>query len=75
VAVCFLRKGNGNRQAHVRISGFCKRVSVARQNYIYGDSVAIVDFHTPFTTIIIHKKEIAKRIGNQFELLWKLAKD
>ncbi len=41
---------------------------------IYGNKVAIVDFHKPFTTIIIEKKEIADAYRNQFEILWDIAK-
>jgi len=52
-----------------------KGLQLPVRTMIYGDKVAIVDFHKPFTTIIIHKKEIAKAYTDQFELLWKLAKE
>jgi HTH-type transcriptional regulator, sugar sensing transcriptional regulator len=41
---------------------------------IYGNKVAIVDFHKPFTTIIIENKEIAESYKKHFNMLWKLAK-
>lgn len=48
--------------------------SMPIRTMIYGNKVAIVDFHKPFTTIIIEKKEIAKAYTKQFDMLWKLAK-
>lgn len=41
---------------------------------IYGDKVAIVDFHEPITTIIIESKEIAESYKKHFDFLWKIAK-
>ncbi len=41
---------------------------------IYGDKIAMVDFTKPITTIIIHKKEIAKSYMGHFNMLWKIAK-
>jgi predicted DNA-binding transcriptional regulator len=51
-----------------------KGLEVPVRTMIYGDKVAIVDFHKPFTTIIIEKKEIADNYKKQFNLLWKIAK-
>lgn len=41
---------------------------------IYGNKVAIVDFHKPFTTIIIENKDIAESYKKHFNMLWKLSK-
>ncbi|MFC2134544.1 TrmB family transcriptional regulator [Bacteroidota bacterium] len=48
--------------------------SMPIRTMIYGDKVAIVDFHKPFTTIIIDKKEIADSYRKQFKFLWSIAK-
>ena len=42
---------------------------------IYQNSVAIIDWTKPITTIIIDKKEIADGYRKYFELLWKIAKN
>ena len=41
---------------------------------IYGNTVAIVDFTDPMTTVILNKKSIADTYKNHFNLLWKIAK-
>ena len=41
---------------------------------IYGDKVAIVDFHGPIITIIIESKEIASSYKKHFDFLWGIAK-
>ena len=42
---------------------------------IYGDKVAIVDFHKPITTIIIHNKAIAESYKKHYKFLWSIAKN
>ena len=51
-----------------------KGLTLPIRTMIYGDKVAIVDFHKPFTTVIIENKYIAKNYKDHFEILWKLAK-
>lgn len=51
-----------------------KGFNVPIRTMIMGDKVAIVDFSPPITTIIIHKKEIAKGYKKHFDFLWKIAK-
>lgn len=51
-----------------------KGFSLPIRTMIYGNKVAIVDFHKPFTTIIIKKKQIAESYKKHFNLLWKIAK-
>lgn len=41
---------------------------------MYGDKVALIDFHKPFTTIIIENKDVAQSYRQHFEFLWKIAK-
>jgi len=41
---------------------------------IFGNKVAIVDFHKPFTTILIENKDIAENYKTHFNALWKQAK-
>ncbi|UCD03713.1 MAG: hypothetical protein JSW73_04195 [Candidatus Woesearchaeota archaeon] len=42
---------------------------------IYGDNIAISLWTKNPISILIHHKDIAKSYRNQFEILWKLAKD
>ncbi|MBP7708742.1 hypothetical protein KA107_03575 [Candidatus Pacearchaeota archaeon] len=51
-----------------------KGLTAPIRTMIYGEKVAIVDFNTPFTTIIIEKKEVAESYRKHFDLLWKIAK-
>jgi len=48
--------------------------SLPVRTMIYGNKVAIVDFHKPFTTIIIENKKVAESYREHFNVLWKIAK-
>jgi sugar-specific transcriptional regulator TrmB len=61
-----------NKNANIRY--LSKEFSQPIRTMISGDKVFIVDFTEPMTTIIIHKKEIAKAYKKHFEILWKIAK-
>jgi hypothetical protein len=50
-----------------------KEYEIPVRTMVYGNKVAIVDFHKPMTTIIIDKKEVAQSYMNYFNLLWKVA--
>jgi HTH-type transcriptional regulator, sugar sensing transcriptional regulator len=41
---------------------------------VYGNTVALVDWTEPITTIFIEKKEIAEGFMKYFNVLWKMAK-
>ncbi len=41
---------------------------------IYGNKIAIVDFSSPITTIIIENKGVAQSYKRHFDFLWKIAK-
>lgn len=41
---------------------------------IWGNSVGLIDWTEPITTVIIDKPEIAQRYRKHFEQLWKIAK-
>lgn len=44
------------------------------RTFVYGNKVAIIDFHKPFTTIIIENKEVAESYRKHFYFLWNIAK-
>ena len=44
------------------------------RTFVYGNKVAIIDFHKPFTTIIIENKEVAESYRKHFYFLWEIAK-
>lgn len=51
-----------------------KGFTTPTRTFVYGDKVAIISFHEPFTTIIIENKEVSESYRKHFYLLWKLAK-
>ncbi len=51
-----------------------KNFNLPIRTMIYGNKVAIVDFHTTITTVIINKKEIAENYKKFFDFLWSIAK-
>ena len=66
------------RSGHVTVAG--ARIKILPEEYlsplqveIYGDSVAIIDWTEPITTVILDKKEVAEGYCKHFELLWKLS--
>ena len=61
-----------NKNAKIRY--ISKEYVIPVRTMVYGNKVAIVDFTSPMTTIIIQKAEIAKAYMNHFNLLWKTAK-
>ena len=68
------RKGFKSPNPNAKIRYIPKEFIIPVRTMVYGDKVAIVDFTEPMTTIIIHKKEIAKAYKEHFNLLWKTAK-
>ena len=44
------------------------------RTFVYGNKVAIIDFHKPFTVIIIENKDVAQSHRDHFNFLWKIAK-
>ena len=44
------------------------------RTFVYGNKVAIIDFHKPFTAIIIENKDIARSYRDHFNFLWKMAR-
>lgn len=51
-----------------------KEYNLPVRTMVYGNTVAIVDFVEPMTTIIINKKSVADTYRTHFNILWKLAK-
>jgi sugar-specific transcriptional regulator TrmB len=52
-----------------------KGFTTPTRTFVYGNKVAIIDFHKPFTTIIIENKEVAESYKKHFYFLWDIAKD
>jgi hypothetical protein len=52
-----------------------KGFTTPTRTFVYGNKVAIIDFHKPFTTIIIENKEVAESYGKHFYFLWDIAKE
>ncbi|MFH1505783.1 MAG: helix-turn-helix domain-containing protein [archaeon] len=59
---------------HAEIKYLPEGLSQPVRTMIYGNKVAIVDFHKSFTTVVIEKKEIAEAYRKHFEVLWEIAK-
>ncbi|MBU0907223.1 MAG: hypothetical protein KKD18_05325 [Nanoarchaeota archaeon] len=52
-----------------------KGFTTPTRTFIYGNKVAIMDFHKPFTTIIIENKDVAESYRKHFYFLWEIAKE
>lgn len=63
-------EGGEHEQPNAKVKYLPKEYLSPVRTMIYEDSVAMVDFTEPWTTIIIDKKEIADSFKNYFMTLW-----